>query len=119
MQKDVDPLPSQGALHLWKARSKLATESKSVLDCPAVVDESLLLGRELHVESLVNALEHVSTANPMGVLDIHLPRERPLLEDNEHLGHSAIGRWFVELVLEDDLIYWKGHIEAEESLRSS
>jgi hypothetical protein len=128
MQKDVDPLPSKGTLHFWKARSKFAAESESVLDYPAVADEPLLFERELLVKSLVNRLENIATTNPVGVLDVHLPRERPVLECDEHLGHGAVGRWFVQLgvgescskttFLIGDFICRKGHIEAEEPPRS-
>lgn len=129
MAKDVDPLPSQGALDLYKAGNKFTAESKSLLDCPAVADQPLLLRSELFVEGLVYGLEDVSTTDPVGVLDVHLPTERLAFKCDNHLGHSAIGRGFVQLgfgqfhpttrVLEDNIIHRKGHIKAKESLRSA
>ena len=129
MQEDIDPLPTQGTLDLRKAGGKFAAKSESGLDCLAVADQASLLKSELLVKGLVYRLEHVSAANSAGVLDVHLPREWPVLERDEHLGHGAIGRWFVQVsvgelcstvtVPKDDVIHREGHIEAEESLRFS
>ena len=129
MQKDVDPLPSQGTLDLRNAGGKLAAKSESGVDCAAVANEPLFLECELFIKSLVYRLEHVSTEDAAGVLDVHLPRELPVLERDEHLGHGSIGRWFVQLgvgefrseamALKDCFIHRESHIEAEESPRTS
>ena len=129
MQEDIDSFPTQGSFDLGRTRSKSTAKSECLLDCPAVADQPPLLNGELFVEGLVYRLEHVPTTDPVGVLDVHLPRECLVLERDEHLGHGAIGRWLFQLrvgelsaaaaVLEDCIIYRERHIEAEESLRSS